>query len=571
MGVLAAHERLGVPSLAVPVQRARVRRPGPLPFAGLAGAVGLSLLGGHPASSYQVLAVLVCSGSGFLASRSLRDRLVPRLGTFALALLVGTALAAVALIPFAELLAHSSDATARAEASDLLHQPSRYLLGIFLPDYWGHAATSLQFGTGLEERAYYMAALPLMLGRRRWPSARPRANRRLAVGAAALAVSTGLWPLYDLVGPAARIRRDQQRALRGDHGAVLRRARRLGSRRPDRRGAPSRRRAAVLGLAGLLALPVVIAVADHKFGFGALGQALQGGVGLEDASPDAAAVIKLASVLEWVGFARGGARPGVPAVRGRLGPTAFVALASLLVVLDLFKAGMGYNPAIPENHAEQPATPAIRFLQARRPARFAALEVKTPISLAYPLPPNVAMRYRLYDVRGYVIPTEERYFELWRRARAPSPDCYYLFCTQAAPARPRAFRALGLLGVSYLLQHPHDPLLPGRPPAYAGPDARLYLNPDRLPRAFLVGRQEVVGGGDEALARVTSAGFPARALAVTERPIQGIAQGQGRGSPGRPDRGLPARAGGGGHGRPPPGAARAHRQLVPRLEGDGRR
>ena len=90
-------------------------------------ALGLSLVGGHPASSYQVLAVLVVFWvARVLASRSLRDRLVPRLGTFALALVTGAALAAVALIPFAELLAHSSDATARAEASDLLHQPSRW-------------------------------------------------------------------------------------------------------------------------------------------------------------------------------------------------------------------------------------------------------------------------------------------------------------------------------------------------------------------------------------------------------------------------------------------------------------
>ena len=41
-----------------------VRRPGPLPFAGLAGVVGLQFLSGHPASSYQVLFVVCCSGSG---------------------------------------------------------------------------------------------------------------------------------------------------------------------------------------------------------------------------------------------------------------------------------------------------------------------------------------------------------------------------------------------------------------------------------------------------------------------------------------------------------------------------
>ena len=32
-----------------------MRRPGPLPFAGLATVVGLQFLGGHPSSSFQVM------------------------------------------------------------------------------------------------------------------------------------------------------------------------------------------------------------------------------------------------------------------------------------------------------------------------------------------------------------------------------------------------------------------------------------------------------------------------------------------------------------------------------------
>ena len=141
-----------------------VRRPGPLPFAGLATTVGLQFLAGHPASSLQVLAVVVPFWTvRALVSGESRRRTGLALLALAAALVTGTALAAVALIPFAELLAHSNDATARAEASDLLHQPARYLLGVFLPDYWGHGRTAVEFGTGLVERAYYVAALPLML------------------------------------------------------------------------------------------------------------------------------------------------------------------------------------------------------------------------------------------------------------------------------------------------------------------------------------------------------------------------------------------------------------------------
>ena len=158
-------------------------------------------------------------------------------------------------------------------------------------------------------------------------------------------------------------------------------------------------------------------------------------------------------------------------MRGRLGVGAFVVLALALTTFDLFKAGMGYNPAIPQSHAVQPATPAMRYLQDRSPQRFSALQVTSALSLVYPFAPNTAMRYQVQDVRGYVIPTEERYFDLWRDVIHRKDGCYYLFCTQAPPADDRSYRALALLGVGNLLQHPRDPPLAGRRPAYEGADA----------------------------------------------------------------------------------------------------
>ncbi|HYP47631.1 MAG TPA: hypothetical protein VEQ61_03235, partial [Thermoleophilaceae bacterium] len=93
-----------------------VRRPGPLPWAGLAVATGVGWLGGHPSSSFQILVVVSLFFLGrTLASRKLRERLVPRLLTLASGVLAGCALAAVMLIPFAELLGQSGDAGARAE------------------------------------------------------------------------------------------------------------------------------------------------------------------------------------------------------------------------------------------------------------------------------------------------------------------------------------------------------------------------------------------------------------------------------------------------------------------------
>jgi hypothetical protein len=115
---------------------------------------------GHPASSFQVLVMVALFWVVRIAvSRRLRERFALPVLTLAGELVAGTALAAAMLIPFAELLAHSGDVDFRVAQ----HQEARYLLGVFLHDWWGHAPTNLEFATALEEHAYYVAALPLML------------------------------------------------------------------------------------------------------------------------------------------------------------------------------------------------------------------------------------------------------------------------------------------------------------------------------------------------------------------------------------------------------------------------
>ncbi len=236
-------------------------------------------------------------------------------------------------------------------------------------------------------------------------------------------------------------------------------------------------------------------------------------------------LIHLASLLEWLVPAIAALALVAIRLRGRLGVSAFAGLAVALVAADLFRAGMGYNPAITTAQAEQPATGAIRFLQAKRPARFAGLQPVAPVTLAVPLPPDLAIRYGLYDARGYDLPVEKRYAELWRSVIAPTPDCNYAFCPQVAANTPRALSALGLLGVGYLLQNRRDPPLSGRGfrLAYQGPDARIYTNPDGLPRAFLVDQQLVVPTAEASLAATTSPRFRSRTVAVTEGPIPGLA------------------------------------------------
>ena len=522
-----------------------VRRPGPLPFAGLASLVGLQFLAGHPTSSFHMVVLVgLFWGGRVLASPPLRRRAVARLMTLSAGLAVGTALAAVTLLPFAELLDHSIDRKIRAGEFADSYEPARYLLGVFLHDWWGRASSrALEFASSLEEHAYYVAALPLMLAAAALVLRRRRERFVVAgVGVAALAVSTGLPPLFDLVQtlPGFEATRNGRLAV----VTVLCVALLAGWGLDDLAAAklPARRGRLALGLAlGLFALPLAIVAIGNRVDPGVLGDALRVAWGFATPSPELAPpeqladVIRLASVLEWLVLAGAALVLLYLRVRLRLGPAAFVALATLLVVLDLFKAGMGYNPAIAERHAEQPTTPALRFLQEQRPARFAGLEPLAPISLAVPMTPSVAMRYGIHDARGYDFPVEERYAELWRRVITPSSDCNYAFCPESAATTARALRALALFGVSNLLQNRRDPPLEGFRVAYAGRDARVYENPHALPRAFLVDRQVVARDGEAARARVTAPDFPLRTVAVTERRLPKLSVGEGAGSesPGR--------------------------------------
>ena len=87
-----------------------------------------------------------------------------------------------------------------------------------------------------------------------------------------------------------------------------------------------------------------------------------------------------------------------------------------MLVADLFRANMGFNPAIPVAHAEQPETGALRYLESRAPSRFAGLNRP---GIGQPLQPNLSMRYGLYDARGYDYPVERRYDTFWRATAAP--------------------------------------------------------------------------------------------------------------------------------------------------------
>ena len=510
-----------------------LRRPGPLPFAGLAGVVALQFFGGHPESSFHVL----LGGSLFWAMRLLMLRpdgaraVARRALLFAGALFAGAALAALVLVPFLELLARSADLDARGYLGTS-HQQPRYLLSVFLHDFWGRQTrTTLVFPAAMEERAYYLGALPLMLAAGAL-ILRP-SRERLAIGAVglgALAVATGIPPLFDLIAelPAFNSSHNSRLAILFVFASALLAGWGLDDLADSAwRGA----RAAVLLATGLvlLALPVLIMAFDGTLVVSRLDSALRIAWGF--AHPDRSLAlgtladdIRLSALLEWLPFAAAAVLLLGLRVHGRLGAVAFAALAIGLVVLDLFKAGMGWNPAIPIANAEQPATPATRLLESKTPQRFAGLDSVTRQTLPTPLPPDLSMRYSLLDARGYDYPVERRYERLWHRYIATSPGCLYAFCPQSADRRPEALRALGLFGVTHLLQNPEDPPLRsgGSRVVYSAADGRVVTNPFALPRAFLVNRQELAATDAGALETVVAPDFRGRSVAVTQEPLPGL-------------------------------------------------
>jgi hypothetical protein len=508
------------------------RRADLLGVCALAVVVGLQFLGGHPESSFHVL---VATAIFFALRLGRRPALLPRLGAFAGAIALGAALAALALLPLAELLGHSADRLRRETFADL-HTPPRYLLGLFLHDFWGRPprGTAEVFGPALHTRAYYVGAMTLMLA----PAALilRRSPLRIALAAIAvvcLAIAVGAPPFPDLLGalPGFKVSNNSRLVV----VFVLCAALLAGWGLDDLVALKRVDRPWLLPALGALLLitPLVwMTLAGHRPWGSVLWDSFRSAWLFQFPDPKIhsipelerlVAVVRTTALWEWALPAAAGVVLIWLRVTRRLAPTPFAALAIALIVLDLFKTDVGINPAIATTDAVQPTTPAIRQLRAALPNRFSGLP-------GDPLHTDVAMRYGLLDARGYDFPIDERFFEFWRSSIA-SPGCAYHFCTGGATATPRALHALGVLSVARLLGAPDQPRVAGLPVIYSGPDGTVYANPGAAPRAFVVGRQRVVAGGGAALAAVTDERFDPASAAITEERIPGVgagARGQAR-------------------------------------------
>ncbi|MBD0281635.1 MAG: YfhO family protein [Thermoleophilaceae bacterium] len=520
-----------------------IRRPDPLPVAGLAGLVALQFFGGHPETSFHVMFATVA----YFAFRVLLDwrrggrrqaALIPRTVAFAAALALGTAVAALTLLPLLELLAASADYERRLDSAPSF-APSRFLGALFLNDYWGRP-TQTPIAAFVSNRGYYAGGITLMLAAAALIG-RPTITR-IAVasfGLFCLALALGFEPLARTVVELPGFRTAHNGRLVIFLLFALALLAGWGLDDLSRRNLPARvRRRLALAAAVIFCVPIGWMLVAGTIDLGRVRPALEVAWGFGDppsaTSPIEAAgvapIVRMNALLQWLPLAGAALaliaiRVGVvSSARRRLPVAAFVALATAVLVVDLFRANMGFNPAIPIEHAEQPTTGAIRYLQSRSPNRFVGLGKPGAIQ---PLGPDVAMRYGLHDARGYDYPVERRFDRLWREAVGPRGDV--IPPTTVALPTARALRTLSLLSVADVVQDPARPplRLPGLRLAYSGPDARVYRNTRALPRVFLVDRQRPVDGEEAALAAVSGSGVDTRRVAVVEGRLPGLPEDRG--------------------------------------------
>ena len=505
-----------------------VERPTGRRVAALGGVTAVQLFAGHPESSFHALAFTLA----FFAFRSIQrlraGELAGRLRTvlaFGGALLLGAVVAAATVVPFMELVLRSADLDARAGTGDDSKMSARYLFSFLLSDYWGRP-TQTPVELFLLARAYYVGALALLLAIAALV-VRPTATRvaTAVFGLLCAAVVFGVPPVFQAVTALPGFSSGHNSRL--IVGLVLALALLAGwGLREFLDGKPRVRGRAVLAIGALLLVaPVVWVVAGGKSSTAAVGDALRVVLLFDDPPPSGAPgahdVVRLGALFAWLLMC--GAGLALLALRhaGRLRPAAFAAAAVLLAALDLFRAGMGYHPAIDRERATQPATGAIRHLQGRTPARF--------VTVGDLMPQNaIPMRFDLYEARGYDLPIEKRYDRLWRRYASPE------FPSLAGDIRmiplalpkltPERLRVLSTLGVADFMQAKADPPLDlaGLELAYDGRDARVYENEGALPRAWVVGGQRVVEGEDAALAALGDPEWDPRREAIVERELDGL-------------------------------------------------
>lgn len=497
-----------------------VRRPLISRIIALAVVVWIQFLGGHPETSLHLLSAVtlyVCWRAGmiFKAERDWR-RLGHRLATFAVALVLGTAGAAIQLLPLGEYILESAAFRERlALAPPFWFLPRTRILAMIAlvcPYCFGsHLRGDLPLGVFLsvgnfnELNGGYVGLMSLVLA----GVAVVLGPRRgldlffLLLGGLAFCVAYAIPPVFNVINalPLFRVSANTRLLLLFAFSACVLAGRGIDLLldAPHARARLIVKRAQTIliaGMAGVAIVSVLLLFVVVSFREKILEAAIirivakvrQGETFRQSPEDYMALLPRYHDRLVQLLVRQGTGRVALLALTGLAISLTVKPIAGRpfltwmlpgVLVLDLFSFGRNYNPSIPKE-LEYPTHDAINFLQ-KQPGLFRVL------ALNGGLPPNTNAVYRLSDVRGYNALESEAYHR-------------FLAATEDHQQHQRHLRILyfsnftsrliDLLNVKYLisnreLRHPKLTLVwPGT--------ARVYENRSALPRAFLVYRTRVL-------------------------------------------------------------------------------
>jgi Bacterial membrane protein YfhO len=511
----------------------------PYRFTGLlAAAIGLQLLAGHAQTSFYSLLIV----AAFVLWRAIQQRgsgIVRRAWPVFMAVLWGLALAAIQLVPTAELTAHSQRAGTLTDlqfANELSFWPWR-LISLAAPDFFGNPARGEYWARGTYwEEAVFVGVLPLLLAGLAFARWRRRAlvpffgALSLLAILLALGSHTPIYPLLFRYVPGFGLFQAPARLMIGFALGMAVLAGVGAQMTGDGRITPRLRlalRLAVLAGLGMAAGGTLAVVAvpgiprSFSTGMIRLGVTLALAGGLLLARP------------------AGGGQAG--SVRSRLKLEQWQAMVAALIAVDLVAFGWGLAPGTDPAVYRAPVA-AEEFLRSQPTGRLAVVSpyaqkvYEQYVSLrsfgsadpAYlqglreSLLPDLNSVSHLSGVGNYDPLTIRLYRDLWDRIAA----------NRDGPAervtKGESRSALNLLGAQYLVSDDNLPL----PVIYdAGP--YIYRNDAALPAAFVVFRARVIEDEQKRLEILLSPDFDPRAELLLSRtpdtpmPQEGAAQVQG--------------------------------------------
>jgi hypothetical protein len=440
--------------------------------AGVAVAAALLILAGHP----ETTLMSASAAAVFLIATQRRLGEGLRTGAAWLGgMLLGTAVAAVAVVPFAEAFEPSISRIADSAFGVDVRVPLSYSLHYVLPDLFGDGQPTL-YGVDYYQSVAATFGLPALLLA---AVALVRYRRdRAALGVAAVG-AVGLMAIFGIPPVSWFV----QHVPPWSDSVIGSRAFYI----PALAGALG----AGAGLATLMERPmaprrIALAIAAA----GALVLAAFAVTRLADRLLAPADVQREALAIGLAGLA---ATAALMLAAGRLSRTLTLTLAGVVAALSLIDL-QGYNATLPPDEAHPGTPPALRALQ-REPGQFRVGVLRTG-SAVDAFWPNTGSLYGLETLEGYDFPLSKRWSDFQTAAlgfggmRSES---------RLAGGVPNSARqaAMRMMNTRYYLTEPGaQPPMPGLETIYEGPDATVFRDRGALPRAYVVPRTAELDYGD---------------------------------------------------------------------------